>query len=122
MAVGAKEELEVKIMELEKEKKANEKKINQQQTKLTKLTAELREEKEVQLSISPCIAVSLYWHTSSFSCLIMCLHVNIMCMRLLNVPLNTMCLWLVCIPFIESPSINVHPLTFANNNIYCVCR
>ena len=41
-----KEQLEGKVNQLEKEKKASEKKISQQQTKLAKLTAELKEEKE----------------------------------------------------------------------------
>lgn len=47
-AVSEKEQLEVKVTELEKEKKASERKLASQQTKLNKLTAELKEEKEVR--------------------------------------------------------------------------
>ena len=46
-AVSEKEQQDVKVTELEKERKASEKKVASQQTKLTKLTAELKEEKEV---------------------------------------------------------------------------
>jgi len=46
-AVSEKEQLEAKVAELEKEKKANEKKLAHQQARLTKLTTELKEEKEV---------------------------------------------------------------------------
>ncbi len=47
--VSEKELLESKVSNLEKEKKANEKKLTQQQTRLTKLTSELKEEKEVAI-------------------------------------------------------------------------
>lgn len=47
-AVADKEQLEVRVGELVRDKKANEKKLAQQQTRLTKLTAELSEEKEVK--------------------------------------------------------------------------
>lgn len=47
IAVSDKEQLEIKTAELEKEKKSNEKKLSHQQTRLTKLTVELKEEKEV---------------------------------------------------------------------------
>ena len=47
-AVSEKEQLESKVMELEKDKKSSEKKLTSQQTKITKLTAELKEEKEVR--------------------------------------------------------------------------
>lgn len=49
IAVSEKEQLESKVNHLEKEKKGNEKKLTQQQTKLTKLTSELQEENEVWL-------------------------------------------------------------------------
>ena len=48
-AVSEKELLEVKVAEYEKEKKSSEKKLSHQQTKLSKLTAELKEEKEVSI-------------------------------------------------------------------------
>ena len=47
VASAEKEKLESTVHELEKEKKASEKKLTQQQSRLTKLTAELKEEKEV---------------------------------------------------------------------------
>lgn len=49
-AVGEKEQLEEKLREVEREKKAGEKKNAQLQTKLTKATTELKEEKEVRSS------------------------------------------------------------------------
>lgn len=53
-AVSEKELLEVKVAEYEKEKKNSEKKLAHQQTRLTKLTAELKEEKEVRLVLCGC--------------------------------------------------------------------
>lgn len=50
--VSEKELLESKVSNLEKEKKANEKKLTQQQTRLTKLTSELKEEKEMNKCLS----------------------------------------------------------------------
>lgn len=47
IAVSEKEQMESKVNHLDKEKKGNEKKVTQQQTKLAKLTSELKEEKEV---------------------------------------------------------------------------
>lgn len=47
VAVSEKEVLEARLMEIEKERRASDKKNNQQQTKLSKLSAELKEEKEV---------------------------------------------------------------------------
>lgn len=46
-AVSEKEQLGFKLTEMEKEKKAIEKKLTQQQSKVTKLSADLKEEKEV---------------------------------------------------------------------------
>lgn len=51
-AVSEKEQLESKLNVLDKEKRANEKKLNQQQTRLTKLSAELKEEKEMNKCLS----------------------------------------------------------------------
>lgn len=45
--VTDKEQLEVRVGELVRDKKGNEKKLAQQQTRLTKITADLSEEKEV---------------------------------------------------------------------------
>ena len=47
-AVGEKEVLEEKMKELEREKKAGEKKVSQLQTKMAKATADLKEEREVR--------------------------------------------------------------------------
>lgn len=47
-AVSEKERLETKVMELEKEKKSSDKKTASQLSKISKLTAELKEEKEVR--------------------------------------------------------------------------
>ena len=47
-AVGDKERLEERIKELERERKAGEKKVAQLQSKVTRANAELREEKEVR--------------------------------------------------------------------------
>jgi multidrug resistance efflux pump len=49
LAVSDKEKLEAKVNQLEKDKKSSDKKLSQQQSKLTKLTSELKEEKEVLL-------------------------------------------------------------------------
>ena len=46
-AVSEKEKLDFKLSEIEKEKKATEKKLAQQQSKLGKLSTDLKEEKEV---------------------------------------------------------------------------
>lgn len=47
--MSEKEHLESTVSELEKEKKLNEKKLSQQQGKLTKLASELKEEKEASM-------------------------------------------------------------------------
>lgn len=49
-AVSEKEKLEVKVTELEKEKKSLEKKLSNHHNKMAKLTAELKEEKEVEIN------------------------------------------------------------------------
>ena len=49
VAVSKKEELEGKISDLEKEKKGSDKRSSQLQSRVTKLSAELKEEKEVRL-------------------------------------------------------------------------
>jgi predicted nucleic acid-binding Zn-ribbon protein len=49
--VGEKERLEEKMKELEREKKAGEKKITQLQTKMSKATSDLKEEREVSYGI-----------------------------------------------------------------------
>lgn len=51
-AVSAKQELDDRIEQLEKEKKVLDKKAAQQQTKLTKLTAQLKEENELNKCLS----------------------------------------------------------------------
>ena len=62
-AVSAKQELDDRIEQLEKEKKVLDKKAAQQQTKLTKLTAQLKEENEVSMKlISPSLYVCMYLH------------------------------------------------------------
>ena len=47
VAVSEKEDLEAKVMEVEKERRASDKKNHLQQIKLSKIAAELKEEKEV---------------------------------------------------------------------------
>lgn len=55
LAVSEKEKLEVKVVELEKERKSSDKKLSHQLSRLTKLTAELKEEKEVCLETVQCV-------------------------------------------------------------------
>ena len=47
--MGEKEVLEEKMKELEREKKAGEKKVTQLHTKMTKALADLKEEREVKI-------------------------------------------------------------------------
>ena len=47
VAVSKKEELEARVADMEKDRRAMEKKCNSQQTKLSKLSTDLEEEKEV---------------------------------------------------------------------------
>lgn len=50
--VSAKEQLEEQVSELEREKKANDKKLQQLQAKVAKLTSDLKEEKELNKCLS----------------------------------------------------------------------
>ncbi len=52
-AVNTKEDLETTISELEKEKKASDKKMNQLQNKITKTMSDFSEEKEVRQIYRP---------------------------------------------------------------------
>ena len=62
-AVSEKEQLETKLNHIEKEKRASEKKLAQQQTKLAKLTSELTEEKEVTVHVVP---YSMYFSRATY--------------------------------------------------------